>query len=601
MAFAQPSALGLASSPTDLSPVVTPIAPQLDPLGAAPTTAPAEIPEIDEEDERPLLSLDNPLAAIGAVMQNIARGARGQTLYTDELKERRMKQEAFELDRLSVGVDAMGKGMELLLAAPPEERGALAQKFGGLYEKVIPGFTDMLVRGTRAPQATQAQLEALGEHRETLISMTGNIPDALELASKPAFIEMLDKQADRRNLPEITAAFNRIGEVMAKSDEGGMLVRKAAEDGWTVTDLQDTRIQKALGLTPSHVATIARNAEIQSTLRPMGFIPTTDLDKQGEVKAGLKPLDRIAAESNAATAGSESAKQITYQHIETGVVERAAQGSQAAMKARGFEPVVTGRTPEDAAAATARKQEGKDAERGDAYINRVMGLPPEATRGEQVAAGLDPNLSSETKHELQAMESGMSSAKDTTDKLLAMVAENPDVNTWGAAAVGMFENLRANLTSFGRVAGLDWVKTIDKDMAGLSDLASSELKKYGIDNTLFRSLILDLTYMQALSRGQKGQGLSNADVEKFAKIVGQTQNDPEQLRTILDDVTVRFDQAFRNHVKAKIGGDPGSRLPDIQAAEAIAEKLNANEFVSPGDMMALSPRAKRALLTMRKK
>tara|TARA_R110002096_G_scaffold201398_1_gene385993 strand:- start:10810 stop:12537 length:1728 start_codon:yes stop_codon:yes gene_type:complete len=263
----------LTTRPDQLNSTVTPIAPEIDVLGET------EAPPATKEP--PLIDFgDNPLGAIGAVLTNVARGARGQRLFTEELQDRRIQTEQREMKRLTVGVDAMSKGLELVKNTSAAARGDVIKKYGQLFEGALPGFTEALEQAAQQPAATEAEIEELGEFGSELITIGGSLEDARKLRTKPQFMQEMREQRDARNLPEIVQAFSRVDKIMKASPEGQELLRQAAEDGFTVSDLQDPKLQEAIGITKSHVNSIARNPEIQSILRPLGFVPTTDLDEQ---------------------------------------------------------------------------------------------------------------------------------------------------------------------------------------------------------------------------------------------------------------------------------------------------------------------------------
>ena len=260
--------------PPPASPVDSP-KPALDPFG------------VDQPD--PVLEASkSPLGAIGAVLLNFQRGMSGDKLYTDELKDRRQQREAMELKKLETGTEAMSRGLQLMKNVPSAQRGQVAQQYGKLFEHFLPGFTDTLIKASEQPQATAAQIAALGEHAAQLISIAGDVPGALKLSQNTEFMKQLDEQADRQNAPDIAQAFKRAVDVLKQTPGTNALLEQTAKNGWTLAELQDPKVQQGLGLTPSMVNTISRNKEVQSMLRPYGFIPQADADKAAE--AGPKAV-----------------------------------------------------------------------------------------------------------------------------------------------------------------------------------------------------------------------------------------------------------------------------------------------------------------------
>ena len=561
--------------PPPASPVDSP-KPALDPFG------------VDQPD--PVLEASkSPLGAIGAVLLNFQRGMSGDKLYTDELKDRRQQREAMELKKLETGTEAMSRGLQLMKNVPSAQRGQVAQQYGKLFEHFLPGFTDTLIKASEQPQATAAQIAALGEHAAQLISIAGDVPGALKLSQNTEFMKQLDEQADRQNAPDIAQAFKRAVDVLKQTPGTNALLEQTAKNGWTLAELQDPKVQQGLGLTPSMVNTISRNKEVQSMLRPYGFIPQADADKQAEARAADKSPSQIAAEESARASAQESAKMIHY--IDgNGTVKLAPQGQQDQMAAQGFQPLVTGRTDADLKAQAEARAEGKRAGEDkapiDPYIARETGLPPETTLGDARAQGITGKIDTSTQRELQTVQTGVKNATDAISRMRALLKKNPDVNALGPQLTEAAQNLRADVTSTGKALGIDWLKNQDANF----DQYIPQLKQAGIDSAEMQSLVLDLAYMSAVARGQHGQGLSDKDVAKFAKIVGTAQADPAQLLGVLDSVEERFDASYRNQFETAVGARPQSQLPDVRDAEALGVKAARGETIDPATIRSLSAR-----------
>lgn len=591
--------LGFATAPqTSMQQSLTPTAPTLDPLGATlsaqPTVAPTTAPLID--------AASNPLGAIGAVLQNFARGMKGQPLFTDELRQQRAEQQQIEMQRLGVGVEAMTKGMELLKNTPVQARAQTAHQYGQLFEHILPGFTDTLTKAAEQPEATEAQMRALGEHGEKLIAIAGSIDGALELAQKPDFMKYLDQNADKSNMDEIQKVFGRIQDLMGRSGAGKQILANLAADGFTVGDLQELvknpELAGALGLEQRHINTLARSPEAQEALRPFGFTPSADLALAAKKKIEEKPLDRIAAEEAAKQSAAEAAKMINYVGKD-GTIRREPQGKRNEMAALGFEPLVTGRTPDDTSEAEKRRlraegdRAGADEAPVNAYVAGVLGMDPKAlpTVKEFRESGGNPELGDTTIKGLQEQEAAVKGAQDVIFRIQDAVEKTPDINAAAGKVAPFIQSQRANLRSLGKLVGANWVDDVD---AEISKVAPT-LDKYGIEGSTLRSLVLDLSYVAAISRGQQGNGLSNKDVDRFAKIVATNQGDPKALNAVLDEIAVRFDATFRDSFEASVRKRPPSSLPDVRTAESLADRIDAGEEITAEEVKALTPRARNEL------
>lgn len=584
--------LGFAPEPSvSPSPGAAPRAPQLDVLGENAARRPG------------VLAGANPLQKVGALLQNFSRGMNGQTLYTDELKKQRAEQEGLELERLNVGSTALTKGMELLKNTPAAQREAVAKQFGAMYEHILPGFTDTLVTSSQQPEATAAQLEALGEHAQTLIAVGGSMEGALKLAQKPEFMKQLNETADARNAPEIVQALERGAETLMSTPEGKALWDEATRDGLSVADLQDPALRDGLGLTQSHVNSIMRNKEIQSTLRPFGFVPTSDADAKAKAEAGWKPLDRVRAEAEAgrasidriaAEAAAKEAEKIVPFMAADGTLIRRRQGDADALAAQGFSPMITGRTPDDTTAAA--KAQEKDAAGKtvpvDPYFARITGVDPNMTKQEAIDAGLVPDMDPTTTRGLQAAESGTRNLTGIVGRMREIVKNNPEANTRIAALGGIVTNIRSELDALGKATGVKI--DIDRELKGREDI----FKSNGIDNALMKQLAISLAYMNAKSLDETGR-LSDSDVRNSAKAIGASAADPEILLALIDEAEMTADDSFRNRVQSVTGARRESGLPDIKAAEDINRRVNAGEKITPEELNALPMRARRHIKALR--
>ncbi|MGE0373179.1 MAG: hypothetical protein AB7Q01_15025 [Gammaproteobacteria bacterium] len=565
-------------------PGATPRQPALDPNG--PDARPAA--------RRPIIDAKkNPLAAIGALLQDFGRGMQGKPLYTEELIAQRAEQEALHLKRAEVGGQLLTKGMELLKNTPAQNREKVASQFGALYENMFPGFTDTLIGAYQQPEVTEQMLGVMGEHGKTLIGIAGSLEGALELAQKPEFMKHLDKQADARNAPEITQALQRAQTILSQDPAGNEAMARAASDGWTLTDLQDPAIQEALGLTKSHVASIARSPEIQKSLRPLGFVPTMDLDAKAKKDINEVPLDEKVREATALAAAETRAREgekiVPFQGADGSVVRKPQKMADELAK-MGFMPIVTGRTPDDTAAAD--KARAKDAAGKavpvDPYFARAAEIDPNTTIQEAIDMGLTPELDEPTRRGLQGAESGARQVSNLIGQARTIIQQNPDANTRVAALSGFATNVGTELEALGRATGIKI--DVAREIKDHEDI----LKKNGIDNALMRQLAISLAYMNAKSLDESGR-LSDSDVRNSAKALGASASDPDILLNVLDQAELNADSSFRNRVKAATGADRKSLLPDIKTADEIAARIANGQPVTREELKALPPRARRYL------
>lgn len=570
--------LGFAPEPTPApAPAAPARAPQLDVIGTPGPRAAA-----------PLANLST-TQKIGALLQDFGRGVAGRPSFTQELLAQRQEQELLELKRMDVGVSAMTKGMELLKNTPAAQREAVAKQYGQMYEHLLPGFTETLAQAAMQPQATEEQLKALGEHSKTLIAIGGSVDEALKLAQNPAFMKQLNDASDARNAPEIVSALERGRDLMMQSPETKALWDQMTKDGLTLSDLMDPQFRDALGLTESHVNTIARSPELQSNLRPFGFKTTKDLDAEAGKELDQKYAKDPAAVAGAETAAREAAKIISYIG-QDGTIIREPQGRRNELAAQGFRPLVTGRTDADAAAINKEltKYEAGQAVPIDPYLARLTGVDPTTTKADATAKGWSTDLTDAQIKQLQGSESAATNVSKVIGQMRTIVEQNPEANTRVAALGGLATNIKAEVEALGKSTGLKI--DVDREVGRFEQIWKSN----GIDSALMKQLAISLAYMNAKGLDENGR-LSDADVRNSAKALGAGNASPDILLNLLDSAELQADNNLRTQVKTVVGADIPSRLPDVKAADDIAARIEANEEVTPEELAALSPRARRAL------
>jgi len=545
----------------------------------------------------------NPLAAIGLVLQDFSRGAKGQKLYSQELREQQAEDMMLQLKRTEIGAQALTKGMELIKNTPEAQREAVVAQFGRLYEPVMPGFTEIMTQAAQAPEATQAQIDALGEHAPVALATYGSAQAALAGKAKGDKIwQQWDTQADERNMPYIMSAFKRVDQVMKSDPRAQAALGEAAKEGWTMADLADPAVADAIGLSPPMIQTLRRSPELQATLQPLGFVPDAILTKKAEAEAGRapeKPLSRIAAEASASANATNAAKPMNFVGPD-GTIRAGTFGEREAMAAQGFQPLVTGRTPDDmtatdkAAAKVLGKQEGEDQLPISPAIARFAGVDPKTTRGEAVAMGMTPDVDATTLREMQSADAGTSNLVDLVGQARAVMAQNPDANTLTARLAGFATNMRANVEAFGRATGMKI------DIEGQLEEHKDVWKDLGIDNQLMQQFAVSLAYMNAKTLDATGR-LSDSDVRASARGLGAGAADRDILTASLDQAEATADGAFRNKVQSVTGVKPPSRLADIGQAEALTSQIESGTL-KKADMQAavaaLTPRARRHLQTV---
>jgi len=567
--------------------------PELDQLGTPEPgetnvgTAPAK--------QEPLIDFKkNPLGAIGLVLTNVSRGIQGRELQTDVLRKQRLAEQQQAVNELTVGVNAIEAGLNLRdkLPAGPQRDEAMS-RFANTVNQTLPGFAGIFSTVAQTPGRHVDALKGVLAHGETLAAITGGDREQmLSLARDPNFMKTLNDQADRKNTPEIFNSFRTVGQ-MLNNTSGSRLLQQAAADGWTISDLRDPQIKKAFGLTDSHIQTIERNQDLQVQLKDFGFVPTEEVKARGEANARLKPLDRVEAEAAATRRAQEGEEMVTFTNGTETVLRP--QREAEALEAQGFERLVTGRTPEDIASNARARREAEGAAPINTFVARTLGLPPDTPKSQARAEGLSTDIEDVKIRDLQKIDTGFKNARDVIDRVQQILRENPQAKAFGGRAAEFINNIRADIASVGEL--FDYQVDFAQEGVKHQDV----FDEFGIDSAELQSLVLDLSFMVGVSRGQQGRALSDNDVKRFAKIIGENQRDPQQIETVLNSVMIRFDQAFRNQFETVVGRAPESQLPDIRSAESIIARLENNEIESlqevQNEIANLTPRARDFMIT----
>ena len=570
--------------PQPAADLVNPQGGVVDPLGTGQATGPTG-------ERRPVIDgKKNPLKALGAILLNTAAGMNGRPLYTDQLRKMQQEDDALELQRTQVGAGLLAQATRLLTNTPAANREAVAKQFGALYEHLVPGFGNILKDVAANPDATAAQIQALGEHAQLAVATFGDVDSALKgMAAHPEIVKQWDKQAGERNRPYIMQAFNRVGQMVQQNPQANTALAAAAKDGWTLSDLSDPQVAEAFGLTPEYIRTIGRDPELQSALRDKGFIPTEDQDLKAKKAIEQTPLSRIGQEASTRAMAETNAQPVTYVDGE-GNQKLGTFGDRTRMESLGYHKLITGRTQQDAEDAAASRVTGKDQGKRDSkitpYLAQITGKDPNMTNQEFIDAGGNPDIDPTTTRDLQNTEASLKNAQSIIGNVKSIVEANPDANTRVASLQRVASNLTAEYDAFARATGAkspDFEKEANKYKA--------VFEENGIDNALMQQAAVSLAYMQSATFGQSGHSASDRDIKLSAEAIGAKSSNPKLLTRMLDQAEVNFDDAYRNKVESVTRIRPVSKVADIANAEKLGARYADGEKITQDEINALPPRA----------
>ena len=117
------------------------------------------------------------------------------------------------------------------------------------------------------------------------------------------------------------------------------------------------------------------------------------------------------------------------------------------------------------------------------------------------------------------------------------VQENPAANTITAGVAAFTNEVKAEINSALSILGKG--KIDDPSVLNLGTYDST-FEELGIKSNVLKSKFLDLAYVVAAARGQKGRALSDKDIDRFIRIIGSGSADYKSVVATLTDLQKRL-------------------------------------------------------------
>jgi hypothetical protein len=117
------------------------------------------------------------------------------------------------------------------------------------------------------------------------------------------------------------------------------------------------------------------------------------------------------------------------------------------------------------------------------------------------------------------------------------VQTNPAANTITAGVAAFTNEVKAEIN--GALSILGKGKIDDPSVLNLGTYDST-FEELGIKNNVLKSKFLDLAYVVAAARGQKGRALSDKDIDRFIRIIGSGSADYKSVVATLTDLQKRL-------------------------------------------------------------
>ena len=163
------------------------------------------------------------------------------------------------------------------------------------------------------------------------------------------------------------------------------------------------------------------------------------------------------------------------------------------------------------------------------------------------------------------------------------VQENPSANTITASVAAFTNEVKAEIN--GALSVLGKGKIDDPSVLNL-ETYNSTFEELGIKSNVLKSKFLDLAYVVAAARGQKGRALSDKDIDRFIRIIGSGSADYKSVVATLTDLQKRLadEYAIEHNVFAEQYEDIDS-VPSDYLLKPIGEyRDDTGGLVNPFDV-----------------
>jgi hypothetical protein len=160
------------------------------------------------------------------------------------------------------------------------------------------------------------------------------------------------------------------------------------------------------------------------------------------------------------------------------------------------------------------------------------------------------------------------------------VQENPAANTITAGVAAFTNEVKAEIN--GALSVLGKGKINDPSVLNLGTYDST-FEELGIKSNVLKSKFLDLAYVVAAARGQKGRALSDKDIDRFIRIIGSGSADYKSVVATLTDLQKRLadEYAIEHNVFAEQYEDIDS-IPSDYLLKPIGEyRDDTGDLVDP--------------------
>jgi len=210
---------------------------------------------------------DDPIGAVGFVLQEFGAGLGGQELPSTRLRADVLESKRLELAQLQVGSQALEQGLRLIAQTSEENRPGVISDFAERFKEVMPGLGDTLTGMMDDIPSAKKLLSTIGEFAPQLQAACGSDTECMTKLIDSGFTDLLETERDKTSMPLVRAKLRTIsGEMFAnldalagvQKDEHGDFVMSLAE----LERANESLPEEADKLTSSEMKTIERNPQV---------------------------------------------------------------------------------------------------------------------------------------------------------------------------------------------------------------------------------------------------------------------------------------------------------------------------------------------------
>lgn len=548
----------------------------------------------------------SPLERLGVRLLNMTRAVRGQELYSTELMRMQREQEAMDLDRLRIGIDAVAEGTRAVRGAPIEQQEAIAKHFGEMFAPVLgDDISATLLAARDDPKRIERMVETYGDLGETAIRDAGNLSGAEKLLENPQWVKMQREINVERQAPYVMHAFDRIEEMAAKDQHFAMDWEDAKKDGITFDELR--KVAPVIGLTDRMLSAIRHSPELQKELRPRGFVPQEDADLAAE--ESIKAQHRaITPKTTEITEGGrkfmvaldpESGKELW--RVNAGEATEGARGGKTTssdiraainLRLRGADVAKSGIAPGAIAATDGMNEEqlmaldaslqggGMSIEQGPDGTMRVLTGSMAAQREARKA---------KTDEEERKATTGVMKLVNLADRVREMAVANPDSTNFGGDVARFIDNLAADVVGTARTLGYDVTKNLnlpddDPDKLTTLDPSRAPDSLFGAlanKSAALKTAVFQLAIADAAANGQEGRGLSDKDLAASLRKVGGDVSSLGQLTSKIDEIERQHYDNLRLDYQTKHYDPETGKAAPFMSLEDLRKRARGEDVTPP--------------------